>query len=1305
MAYSDKKTEGGQAASISDTIVLPIYLAPSTSKGKNTIREELITVGCWKMEDLRFAFNSSMVLPEAKSEFAELAALKSAHPGCPLTMFGHADPVGDDSYNKVLSGRRVRAVYAVTARNTEIWEGLYSNSDGTSDDWKLDHLQVMLKALSFEPGNTSGSATTQSTNSIKEFQRKNELEDDGVAGPLTRAKLFRAYMDFLCPVVLDKTEFLGRGQDPGGKADYQGCSEFNPQMMFSAEENTRLSQAANQAERNSENTVNRRVMALLFRAGTQFNIEQWPCPRASEGTAGCFKRFWSDAATRRQFQAKRRTNVTDRNTFACRFYDRMVGTSPCEGPSVPIDNLKLRVFLKLVFLDPEGKQTPFPKDVPVTVLNPAGDQAEKTNAGGLLVFDFDRAKGFFTLAFEHPDHYIAVATDATQNAEKCRWLAAADVDTAVKDHYNVFKLPKEWSLTTSDWNKVQSPLYNKSEFRFENLLPASAVLGAEGAPVEMQLDPHWQFIRLEFFDRAFGHTAHNGKRISAPPILLEGFRDGSTARGPVPNPDTRANWSINLTNTATQAQALPWILQRKTDKSADARPLAKVLLQFTQPANTFISSTDANSRIVETVADAAKRGPGPDRLKLYDLPVLWKSNKYFTRGAATNKFYDQLSDAEVLTSLDKTKPLTFSLDDLILVDASGAPHPAGGDELALIFFHQFKKPTAGHADIKEQGVWKLGTDNTKPFFPYSDVKMPVKYYVQDYADWTRLLVVNGNLYEAFADRTPDTGAHEVVGARVANMWVDSVAAGQTPTNPVNPRPTTTTRPFFSIQPFCFQDIHRVRTACLPVGLSNENTSQVPSHPGFFYGRYDTVLLRCCDVDGAEELAINLNFFRVHFDFTTPPPTNPDGSAFNNGNYKQTMLENVPKRWNGPETFTLTDGTAVVTNPGDFVYRPQTAGALPFRCRPFLYCQDVPQPRAHFRLNIVVQPRADMNGFNGIGNFSSGNEAANSSGFFVAAHEVGHGYSLPDEYNERWSENACSYEFAGFGSQVPGDPFSVVSGALMMEGILTIENRYYWHSAEWVRHILATPLQIESGTFQYRLPPHPTAVNNSRAFTYFPLIIDSRRSGGSRGNFDSYVYMLGKDSYANRLKPGVEYDGIHCVLVKISYQFPTAAAHTDITGPIQSFLISVDANMNRKFVYSGSITPANFTNCLVQFMPRTLVESFINDGSAANTRYLGGIGNPANQAAYTTLVNAVNTSHPRHFTIRVVAGGATGWQDATTLHLTAAQLQAADAWKWYADMVGIDCSALANPATGLTDALVQSRIVRPAVPGATVVASA
>ena len=112
---------------------------------------------------------------------------------------------------------------------------------------------------------------------------------------------------------------------------------------------------------------------------------------------------------------------------------------------------------------------------------------------------------------------------------------------------------------------------------------------------------------------------------------------------------------------------------------------------------------------------------------------------------------------------------------------------------------------------------------------------------------------------------------------------------------------------------------------------------------------------------------------------------------------------------------------------------------------------------------------------------------------------------------------------------------------------------------------------------------------------------------------------------------------------------------------------------------------------------------------ANTQYINGLGftaaAPANQANYTTKVNAVNTDHPRHFTIRVVTATPPGWKNATTLHLTPALLQAADAWKWFADMVAIDCSALANPAAGFTGALVQSRIVRSSVPPAVVSPSA
>jgi hypothetical protein len=154
----------------------------------------------------------------------------------------------------------------------------------------------------------------------------------------SRAELFKAYMDFICvddndqPFTLQaSTDFLGRGQDAGGKADFQGCSEFNPLRVFSQQEQQRLNQPANKAERDRENAPNRRVVIFLFRAGSRVDPQRWPCPRAKEGTAGCIKRFHLDGNTRRNPTGARREFESDGNTFACRFYHHRIATlSPCE---------------------------------------------------------------------------------------------------------------------------------------------------------------------------------------------------------------------------------------------------------------------------------------------------------------------------------------------------------------------------------------------------------------------------------------------------------------------------------------------------------------------------------------------------------------------------------------------------------------------------------------------------------------------------------------------------------------------------------------------------------------------------------------------------------------------------------------------------------------------------------------------------------------------------------------------------------------------------------------------------------------
>ena len=347
-----RTADGGLAGSHPKDNSYKVRAGPTTSREFNRLQIPLIPVACWRVDDIRLAFDSSMVLPDAKDELQLLSELLQIHPDSPISLFGHADPSGADDYNKFLSGHRAAAVYGLLTRRTEVWEDLYSNGGqfagpAAGDQWGSKSTQTMLAALGYD--SASGDA-------VKEFQSGNGLAADGDAGPATRKKLYLAYMDCICvdaqgkPFTVDKSAFLGRNADPAGKGDFQGCGEFNPLLIFSQQEEDEFQQADDKTDRNAANAPNRRVIALLFRPGSRVTPSKWPCPRAKEGVSGCRKRFWSDGEQRRSLHlpAERKFEETH-DTFACRFYHRLAVSSPCEKI--------LRVF-KIRLFDPLGTALP-----------------------------------------------------------------------------------------------------------------------------------------------------------------------------------------------------------------------------------------------------------------------------------------------------------------------------------------------------------------------------------------------------------------------------------------------------------------------------------------------------------------------------------------------------------------------------------------------------------------------------------------------------------------------------------------------------------------------------------------------------------------------------------------------------------------------------------------------------------------------------------------------------------------------------------------------------------------------------------
>ncbi|MFN0105302.1 MAG: peptidoglycan-binding protein, partial [Bryobacteraceae bacterium] len=183
-----KPGTGGVSGTHPVTEPFDILLAPTlTGKETNRIREELVTVACWKLNDVRFLFGKSFILPQTRGEFLELLQLRKEHAGAPFSVFGHADPVNNDVFNKQLSGHRSEAVYAVLIRDAAMWEKLFKGG-GQAEGWGLASIQHMLEALGFDPGPPTGVKNAQTTAAVKDFQSKNDLDDDGDPGPNTREK-------------------------------------------------------------------------------------------------------------------------------------------------------------------------------------------------------------------------------------------------------------------------------------------------------------------------------------------------------------------------------------------------------------------------------------------------------------------------------------------------------------------------------------------------------------------------------------------------------------------------------------------------------------------------------------------------------------------------------------------------------------------------------------------------------------------------------------------------------------------------------------------------------------------------------------------------------------------------------------------------------------------------------------------------------------------------------------------------------------------------------------------------------------
>ena len=1125
-----------------------------------------------EVEDVHFHYDSAVLLPNYPPDDRPLdgpslglAALakclkhQSEHPSQSVLVVGHTDTSGDPQYNLTLSQKRALAVWHAIRGERDQWVKICMWKPRVEDHQLILTWIADVYGWDCDPRGVDNVHGPHTDAAVKGFQDtyskvfKNAISVDGVVGPQTWGAVFDLYMNML--------RHLCATDDAGltslrAKLNFWGLKVVGCGQNWPLEDPPII---------NYRSQADRRVEILFFDPGQEPKLD---CHQGGQ----C-------------------------KPVLCEIYNRKMYKFT-DLPVVPSAPQPVEVFLKLTYIGPDDAKTEcaFPPDFPVTVVwRDSSVHPEKVQKNGLLQFTVPRSQGSFTLKFDTLDTYVSAGPEGTPGLEKT--AHASDLADLHKQGARLFKVPEAWSLKQSDWTAVSAPDYDAGNFRFNLPLNLDDItLGSNASPQGLRLDPHWSYLRFEFFDRYFGHSDHGHKRLNIPATLIDGWRSAP----PAANPDTRSHWTIRDNQNEKSVHAIPWILQFKEDRTADPRPDKNIQFGFRTDANTYVVSDSATSRKVEAVTDADKRKPSADRLKLYDLPRQWKSQNYYTRFSdGKGEFFDKAAtfEAKIQASTSADKPLNFSLDDIVLTDDARHQVTLSANDRVAIFYHRFI-----HADEAGQtslvGVYNPDTTATASY--QTKLDMSGKYYISDYPNWVRMVITQQNLWDCFSERTEEGGPNQVIGARAAVRWVDAThGAPAAPTvalgkdAPANMKAgDRADKDFFTVQPFYEQRYSLT---------SSKYSGPASTQQGI--GRYDMALLRCCDHEGDKEVVFVFQYLRLLFNFLGAPANAASPQA-----YMDNLCANVAARWNGNETDMSKKLRGQLLPQDD---SKKIKGYVVWFLQPVPDTLPNANTRAHFLINVTASAgRAFMASANGYGEFGNDCDAPEGKfavGSYTGAHEVGHGNSLPDEYCERWW--GCSWGELSFWCRLPGDPYDAdgrfdpgVGAALtqqdsgMMNGVVRIRNRYFWHAAEFARVAAGISFKVKYDTYEdYKLPPHQNAPGLQ--YTGWPISDAVDSAQGTRGKFDLLAYAMGKDRYTCDILPHATsaspFDGVLVVMVKMQITVGPTMTAGSASGLLPVLRSIVSADLNNKFmatgkVQSGSAQEWQFSKCQIRFSPRFAV---------------------------------------------------------------------------------------------------------------------
>lgn len=1180
-----------------------------------------------EMEDINFHFDSAVLLPDYGTKGPEdntaeqnrltgLGVLFSCYKQAEekdfaqrILVTGHTDKKGGDFYNLTLSQKRAENVFFMFMGERTRW------TDSSNEKHQVEDIQQILKWISFnfrydcDPGEKTNKMNVETSNALLSFQKRynedfvvlekhkekfsrlfTKIDEDGKIGKQTWGAFFDMYALELLIVmgitedgldeIRSKLEFVKKTHNH--HAPVVGCGENFPESGATTEE---------------ANAIDRRVEIIFFDEGEEPELKCHPVK------FNCIK-------------------------SKCDLYpkDKLYTHSRVPATPLPLPSgIAVRVHLKFMYKTPDGKERPFPKGFPYK-FRFKDNSVEEFNIAkddGQVFHQVLRDKKSFIIEFEFKEiHYVASPKVASPKDELVK---ESEVQEKIKNKFNVFNLPLKLSLKNSVWTLSPSVSnFDDTEKEFNDLENLSVEnIGSEAAPINMILDPKWKHYKFTYYDRFLK------KRLSILPLVVEGLNKKTDS-----NPVSKSHWFMK----AEECLCVHWI-----DQSSPV-PDKNSLVRFRTQPNTFIESSGTadnfsrkyvtkNSTTTATNEIGLNSGSpvnidfdimNAERMKYYDMPSVWKSQTYFTQQSPESGSGENEKDLfETFAEKDTTasRPLLFSLDDIVLytTDSAGkisTPFNWSGSPIA-VFCNTF-------TDIDSSGV--QDTSNLTKFGLYKPITNTDYYSNKDiaakrkdkllqiieYPDWIRLVAIKGNLFDAFNIRTPDNNTN-VVGARAAVRWLDASSI-ISPGTDATSRPDITKRSStFTIQPYYKQQ--------------HEFHGRI--------GRFDMVLLRCCDIENDTEIAVNLHYIRFHLAFNfllseAETKRNRVASTLSGTqaqNYINDKCNSIMNRWNGNDTINLNRSKLIPKDPKFGKLSIQTLWLI----------QAVPdsdQNLSHFNLKVFNDNagRPFMT--------AKGTGELNETYTAADAHEAGHGNSLVDEYVERWS--SASYRQPAFYSFSPGAPFDFDSRA-MMNGNSQIRARYFWHSAEWLNKIYKSEFVIQRSIHKFNLPTH--SEKTDKTFVSYPISKGEDLKSGERGRFDLYLYRLGEDEFSfdvlrTHPKNGKAvlppFDSILIIIVKMKFDFHTDD-HTTIKNGLANISTGIRNQFNQKFFASS--VQLKLERCLLHFFPRFLVKNFSDDNEIKSDMSV------SNKSEYDNKVSWIQSNYKLLFEVETKASGSSKWTES------------------------------------------------------------